>query len=55
MGDALEPLKIFHLDCRSSKTGHSPGEILRLCQWNIEGGYKLDGAIKELLDIDAGM
>lgn len=54
MSDALEPLKIIHVDCRSKKTGH-PREIIRLCQWNIERGYKFDGIIKELIEIDAGV
>jgi hypothetical protein len=55
MSNVLEPLKIYHMDCRSSKTGHSRGGIIRFIQWNIERGYKFDGIIKEIIEIDAGM
>jgi hypothetical protein len=55
MSDVLEPLKIYNVDCRSSKIGHFRGGIIRFIQWNIERGYKLDGIIKDIIEIDAGL
>jgi len=47
-----KPAETLHLDFRS---GPSPklDRPIRLLQWNIERGYKLDAIIEELKALDA--
>lgn len=49
-----KPAEILHLDFRSGPTRNwDPSKPIRLLEWNIERGYKLDAIIEELRTIDA--
>ena len=59
-GAVGEPLELVLLDCRDqsrSNTGVGSNDrerpVVKLLQWNIERGYKLEGLIEELRRVDA--
>ena len=53
--DLTPPGEIFRADFRPNPnaTSASSSETIKLLQWNIERGYKLEGIIEELKSINA--
>ena len=47
------PGEIFQADFRSSNSPATVNSTIKLLQWNIERGYKLQGIIEELKRINA--
>ena len=55
-GPLPKPAEILHVDCRSKAQQQAkpdPSKPIRLLQWNIERGYKLEAIIEELRLLDA--
>ena len=48
------PFEVYCLDCRPAAAAARPDRgFLRIVQWNVERGYKLQGIIDELRTLDA--